>query len=284
MALLNVRALEERVMSLAAAIRLDPWTCNPKQNKPTDPTASDRFNIVKSAVETILGAEKQRGAETWKDSGIPVVVDAAAKKDPEKACLASRGLKLGKLVGHGAFGKTYKAKRGDRVVAAKIETVHPWRLRNIHSVLQGIKASVIAGNVGVGPKVHDVFVCYYGGESNLVTVMDLVDGVVWSEFVRTASNEARYAAIEILKKKVALMHSHKIMHKDLHQGNVMVVLGPQKTVKDVAVIDFGLSVRVNSKYVFENDDEALKRITDLDVSDLATCVTAELVRQGIVVL
>ena len=129
------------------------------------------------------------------------------------------------------------------------------------------RIATLAGNLGVGPKVHRYFVCSrepIKEETVGVLVMDVVHGVKLSEWRKTASVKDRQAADTMIKEQVRKLHGAGIVHGDLHAGNVLIVQAPgKKSDQGVAaafILDYGMA---SSVAVLQNADlEDLEGLVD----------------------
>lgn len=181
------------------------------------------------------------------------------------ACLGRKDLKSQVPVASGHFGEVYRIaqkKAGGGHLAVKVVNMDPmkgveyWNTRgNLHvqakSLIREVKWATLAGKMGVGPHVHDAFVCVRGDIPYGVTVMDFVEGGIKLSEWRTIASKADVSRADKLAiKKLAKLHSVGVIHGDLHAGNIMVVPKvPKKEAKtaprgvsDVWIVDYGFAV------------------------------------------
>jgi tRNA A-37 threonylcarbamoyl transferase component Bud32 len=98
--------------------------------------------------------------------------------------------------------------------------------------LVAIEAYIAAlmGDIGVGPKVYDVF----GGGASTTFVMERVRAPTLFDYVEKRPFSLRL--LQTIFAATARMHAHHVHHGDLHPGNVLVI-----DEDNVRVIDYGRS-------------------------------------------
>lgn len=238
----------------------------------------DAFQLLTEVVTAAL--RKRIDAGIWDGTGIRCI--RVPDNAPADACL--KGLGKLKPAGRGAFGQVYKARKAGKTIAIKVETLRPWRLRDkAADMLRMLKITRRAGELGIGPKILDLYVCFRNWEHQLVMSMDYVNGQPWSEWAPLASRAAKEHALTILKTKLDILHANKLLHADLHGGNVMVQ-GTLNTVKDVVIVDYGLSKDLATAQAFDLDVDDFKALQNAGQEGLAICIAAELVASKKVIL
>jgi tRNA A-37 threonylcarbamoyl transferase component Bud32 len=195
------------------------------------------------------------------------------------ACLGRIDLKSQVPVASGHFGDVYRIAKKSGDLAVKVMNMDPmkanyWDARGsldqrAKSLINEVKVATLAGDIGVGPQVHDAFVCVRGDIPYGVTVMDFVDGgIKLSEWRTVASKADVIAAEKLVVAKLAKLHATGVIHGDLNAGNVMVVpkqpkqpkkgktkeVGP-RGVSDVWIIDYGFSMQVSDSDEWKADRE-----------------------------
>lgn len=155
------------------------------------------------------------------------------------------------LYAEGGLGRIYRV--GPRTVA-KVEPVnalqfcHPLmhseirRSDPLHRAVLIRDISERAAALGVGPRVHGFYVSGKPPDQSFVTVMDLVEGETWKEWVPRSTAAQRSRALRMLNRQIDKLGAAGIMHMDLHNENVMLVTDPSGRVLDVKLVDFGSAV------------------------------------------
>ena len=169
-----------------------------------------------------------RGCDARGDDGAP----------SPAACLEAAGI-AGRLgdspAAAGHFGKVYRlspslpSAKGRGALAVKVVRLD-WG-GTLEAGLRSWKAeaehAVAAGELGVGPRVRDAFVCAAGSAGSPIGVLvsDFVEGVslaTWRKQAPTPSAAVRAAVEREVAAKVRRLHAAGILHGDLHAGNVLV--------------------------------------------------------------
>lgn len=94
-------------------------------------------------------------------------------------------------------------------------------------------------------------------ELYMVIIMENIDGLTLGEYYKEYYNLFQNEILNIQTKlytKLTWMWNKKVLHKDLHQYNILVKLSDEKDVIDIYIIDFEL----DTWYIEENN----KNITD----------------------
>lgn len=166
------------------------------------------------------------------------------------SCLRASGIRarIGTSpAGEGANAQVYRA--GDRAV----KVVRLTACNNLSVGLMQWKAeakhAAMAGQLGVGPVVHDAFVCDDGGDDGPVGVIvsDFVRGRTLGAWRLRASAADRSEVDAELASKIQRLHRAGIIHNDLHLGNILVM--PRATTAGgtsdrVRIVDYGMSSTV----------------------------------------
>jgi tRNA A-37 threonylcarbamoyl transferase component Bud32 len=104
------------------------------------------------------------------------------------------------------------------------------------------KAAEHAGELGIGPKVYDHYLCRDdGGQKTFVIIMEKLDATLekWENDARKVGAYQELAkGYRLYIKKVKLLKSSDLAHYDLHPHNIMVKLDNVGSVKDVFIIDW----------------------------------------------
>lgn len=150
----------------------------------------------------------------WQDIILDVIIFNSLKKGDknmimtqQKDVVACLHQKKGTIVGKGGFGKIYKV--GPKMVA-KIATIGLYyaspdvALR----VMREAKIATKAGELGVGPKVHQSYGCCSKTEGCVyVMYMDWLKGMPLNEWLTKKKSDVMLNKVkDILKKKLALLN------------------------------------------------------------------------------
>jgi hypothetical protein len=192
--------------------------------------------------------------------GVPFV--AVEPSSSKEGVIAAECLGLGhriKRFDKGWFGSVYdlpdhpdriaKIERVDALSFTTPRTLLQFATETRADPLQRIKEireiGRLAEKLGVGPRVHKMFVCEpKDGAQRLVTIMQRVPGVPWSDW-RAKNNVDFEKAVEMLRRHIVRLGEAGILHLDLHNGNVMVETTKNGAVKAVKLIDFNMASFVN---------------------------------------
>jgi hypothetical protein len=98
------------------------------------------------------------------------------------------------------------------------------------AIRREIDTSILMGDMGIGPKVYDSWMCASGG----AFVMEKLD-MSLQTFLATASRKQQIAVFGKIKNLVAKMASLDLEHGDLHENNIMVNTSPGRTSDDILV-------------------------------------------------
>jgi serine/threonine-protein kinase len=150
-----------------------------------------------------------------------------------------KGYELISSIGSGAFGKTWRARKGGKVYALKVlkpeairDEVDLKRFNRECRALQKINSPHVVA-------YHDHGVFDDDGADTYYIVMDFVDGTDLQKQLRGKSLPLPEAEIRTLLSQVlaglADIHKHDIVHRDLKPSNIFVA--KDGTVK---ILDFGL--------------------------------------------
>ncbi len=238
--------LQKRIVELYNEFLESPWPI------PEDPSLRKLPSLHDAIISTIQ--QTKFSEKEWKKYGFRVVRGNSA--DVFKGCFckeAASTLKKAIELGSGAFGTVHKSRIPSCVkgipkevewVAIKMEQVGAYFYEsqlpeNLRTHLTVIQEAVQAG---LTPVLYDTFICIDETDaSTIVKVMEYVDGVRLGDWLPSASKTNISKAKQILTSKVEALGKMGILHNDLHNQNIMVVLTPKGAVKDVAIIDSDLA-------------------------------------------
>ncbi len=204
---------------------------------------------------------------------------AELKMNARGACLSSS--KMREVLGSGFYGEVYKLPH-DKVAKvqelADSSRVREWK--------REVAWGKLAGQLGVGPKVLDAFLCTekgdVGGNPHGVIVMEHIKGMSLREFRKhAASGDEILKAESIVREKMQRLHDLGVHHNDLHAGNVLVVVGKRRSVADAFVLDYGLASNWADKKAEDFDD--LQKLVDGRMARVSSYdIAIELVKTGVV--
>ena len=209
-----------------------------KRNKQTLPFANWAIAITTACLNQLEPDLVQPTAKTWQSHGIRVV-KTNLQEDLHQQCIGNEK-KLVKI-GEGFFGTAYAMEREGQKLVVKIEKLKDSRLQNLGDFIESIRATQTAGELGIGPKVHESYVCLQGRAHHFVIVMDNIKGPTWDKFAEIAAPAEMTKAAKILKEKMIKLNKAGIHHRDLiNPKNIIVVLQSGKVI-NVVPIDYGIS-------------------------------------------
>jgi tRNA A-37 threonylcarbamoyl transferase component Bud32 len=125
-----------------------------------------------------------------------------------------------------------------------------------------------AGSIGVGPQVFNGYECIQGKQVYFVTVMKYVQGKTYAEFFKQHKGDRSLidSVVKQIRSKIEKLNDHRILHKDVHADNIIVVRKGDKYVP--VLIDFGnaeYAVDVNLPTI--DDPKDLKQQVDDETTD-----------------
>jgi hypothetical protein len=107
-----------------------------------------------------------------------------------------------------------------------------------HLFEKEVAISRAVGKAGIGPEVHDVFICMNTG----FLVMDRWDGD-YRSFIKK-DNTYKEDDLRTIATLIQKLHRLGVIHNDLHLGNILYKTIKNKTI--FGITDFGLSLRFTS--------------------------------------
>lgn len=174
-------------------------------------------------------------------------------------------LQVEKKIGEGAYGQVFKIK--DQPIVAKIINIdkifysigNKYDLRD--KILQEVEISILAGKLGIGPKIHRFYICKSlpTKQNWMVIMMEQLQGKTLEEYKEekgTINPEEIKFIKQKLREKLQILHRNNILHSDIHFGNIFLTFTKENKIQDVFLIDYGMSRNVSkfNKAQFENED------------------------------
>lgn len=206
------------------------------------------------------------------------------------SCLPVSGKKA-KYIGNGYFGDVFLLGNTGRVaklvnfINADVEMRNPVKKAYTQWYTE-VEMATLAGEHGIGPKVHDSYICLQSRQPIGVIIMDYVPGITLEEWKNLGPSKKQLEATdEIIRKKLDALHDLGIFHKDLHDGNIIVVADSKKNVhgvKDAFILDYGFAKgRIQ---LIENDYNFLQTfgimVSGYDRDEMAKHITNILMKDG----
>ncbi len=156
-----------------------------------------------------------------------------------------------KYISSGEYGTVYRLDE-NRCIKIVDVTQTLTNLKYIN-FMKEIEISKVAGNIGVGPKIYDAYVCVNDEDSSCygIIYMEYLHGTTLSKYLDHHS----YNKEELKKKldeKIIQLHSNGILHSDLHSDNVFVILDQNEQFVDIKIIDYGFSQYIKDYIYFRN--------------------------------
>jgi len=190
-------------------------------------------------------------------------------------------------IGDGFFGTVYKVPvksciknipKGVTTVAVKYETINLSNYNHTPEKLQEtISITKKVAELKIGPQLYDVFVVKVGETYVLIKIYEYVEGTTWNKHV-FKSKKNYNKAISTLEQYIRTINKNGILHKDLHNENVMITADER-----IYIIDFDLASYVsnfdrnNIIYFYKN------RTNQINYIEICTTyVYNELVKQKII--
>jgi tRNA A-37 threonylcarbamoyl transferase component Bud32 len=175
----------------------------------------------------------------------------------KKSCLAAFDNAI--LIGNGSYGSVYSF---DSVSHAKyaLKVVHFTPLskpKKYLNIINEIKIGRLMGDMGVGPKIHNVYRCNENGGVKVMTVMQLMSMGDIETFCRTRILTDRH--IDRILLKLDKMHLAGFVHNDLHSGNIMV--DRHRGGFDFYIADFGFANKATPEGVERDRRHVLQYVS-----------------------
>ena len=194
-------------------------------------------------------------------------------------------------IGQGFFGTVFKVPvktciknipKGTEYVAMKMEQIN---LNNNNQTPEKLKETISIANkiaeLGIGPKLYDVFVVESRGLFFIVKIYEYIEGEPW-DVHKFKSNQSYKTAFKTLKEYIHTMNKHGIFHKDLHPKNVMVSSSDQIYIIDFDLASYAENFDKDSLVFFHKDYTIGSDASDIEI--YTRHVYNELIKQKIIKL
>ena len=256
-----------------------------------DKTIGEYIKNLVSAVLTTFSAQ----STNLRSKKIPEFVPPNGNYKDDVCITSKYNLKKLEPSGRGAFGQVYKFKSGTKTLAVKVVDISRANENSfmkcwggwsqLYTVEQMEKEAAISrhlGELGIGPKIHDVFYCIgkdagkNAGKPNdnktaneevannseknkegtikYYYVMDYMNRGSLQDYME--DNDIKILPDKYVKQitaKLEKMHDAGYIHDDLHTGNILVN-EPRKDHLEFYISDFGLSNKLSAKLDHETQD------------------------------
>jgi len=97
----------------------------------------------------------------------------------------------------------------------------------------------VMGEVGIGPKIHDVFTCLNAG----FIIMDTWEGSLGKLLEK--EKRLKQKDLEQIGVLIDKMHRLGVIHNDMHSGNILYRINEKTNEREFVITDFGLALRFN---------------------------------------
>lgn len=185
-----------------------------------------------------------------------------APKASTETCI-KKPLKLKGVVDYGGYdSKTYILSQSEVVRVTPIEFTgdDPYALQK--KVEQMIDLSKRAGEIGIGPKIHDAYICYSDKETYIAIRMEYVKGEILQTLIDREGglSELEKTAIwDLIRDKYETLHKNNITMGFALNYKSIVVIYKNKTPVDVRFVSFadGTDLEKSSQEAIDRDNHAL---------------------------
>lgn len=133
-------------------------------------------------------------------------------------------------IGEGGFGKVYKGKYGQNVVAIKKIKIDEPNEDIMNDIVNEIKVILVADNKSL-PKFYGVWKC----KNNFNLVFEFINGPTLKNMIGL-DEKAKLTIVHDICEILEEIHAKKLIHRDIKPANVMIEEGNR-----VRLIDFGIS-------------------------------------------
>jgi serine/threonine protein kinase len=229
-----------------------------KQNKQYDLIKALVLSIIQTNSVSLTSLKSKKIAEFVPPNG----------NYKDDVCIMSKyNIKKLESSGRGAFGKVYKFKNGKQTLAVKVVDISAanenskfkcwdgWmKFYSIENMEKEAAISRHLGELGIGPKIHDIYYCVNKDKIKYYYVMDYMNrGSLISYMEKKNIKVLPQKHIDKIIAKLEKMHAAGYIHDDLHIGNILVNQ-PRKGELEFYISDFGLSNKISAKLDNESQD------------------------------
>jgi hypothetical protein len=161
-----------------------------------------------------------------------------------------------KYISSGEYGSVYKLN--DNICIKFVNITHTLNNLKYINFLNEIEMSKRAGEINVGPKIHDTYVCVNDEDSSCygIIYMEYVNGMTLNDYLHTFKrNNQKEHVRKLLENKIFKLNNIGIMHNDLHADNVILLLDEDNNVTDLRIIDYGFAQYIKDYVYFRNHQQ-----------------------------
>lgn len=180
--------------------------------------------------------------------------------DPVIKCL-KKPLTEEHVLGSGEFGTVFKVDSKTAVKITDLKVYERFGLDVDNSIKHEAKICRLAGELGIGPKIDDIYYCCdVQGNCYSIMYMEMIHGKTLESWLDEAHSTREVQRVfYLLEKAIDTLHKNNIVHNDLHFENIFVKQ-QNKRVIGVYLIDFGLSsdVKTATKKLYARDKMAIE--------------------------
>ena len=130
------------------------------------------------------------------------------------------------------------------------------------------------GDLGIGPKIYDHYICKdpKSGKIRSYIIMEFLRGgnlLDWYDSQEEVSEETTQRLIKQLRDKLKRVHKANFVHRDLHEGNIMIQIHSDGT-PELMIGDFGLATHYKDiiKVRTDIDEEYIQEVIDYTILGL----------------
>lgn len=159
-------------------------------------------------------------------------------------------------VDKGSYGRVFTGYQKNAKYAIKQISLDPAMYEDIgsESIKRELEITEDMGREGIGPRMHDAFVCRTEGRAHLYLVLEYFNHRSLWDFIQEG-NTLEEEEIRQISGVIRRMHGKGVVHSDLHAGNILVHENSDGSLR-FAVGDFGMAHRAR-------DAEEIQREQDL---------------------
>lgn len=151
--------------------------------------------------------------------------------------------KVDKQLGSGMYGEVFLANKNNKEYAIKVqklnELINDNSISTFKKLNKEIEISKKMGELGIGPKIFDVYYCNDNDLFKLYIIMQNMSEGTLADWKSNPENKFTPQLKNELKKKLDIMHKNGYFHRDIHDNNVLINNNNGKI--EVYLGDFGLS-------------------------------------------
>jgi hypothetical protein len=173
----------------------------------------------------------------------------------KNACMKKRGYDVVNRLGE--YSNKYLVK-GNKT--AKVQQISLWEYKQKgelkSGMINGFKIGNKAFELGIGPKVYDLFVCFNTKENKAykVVITDYIAGESLEEWLeKDRTDEEKKHMQQLVKTKIDTLHENGVIHNRLHNRNVIVTMQKGK-ISDVFITDYLNAKDTLDKTMWEFND------------------------------